>query len=319
LPTRAGAESFVGRDAELARLKANVEAGANTLVLAERGAGLTSLLNRVAFDLDGREELRVVLLSGEVTRSAGDLLAAVGDRLAALSPGGEPGDAAASRPDIASGDGAALLWRVERLARLAAGLENRVVVMIDGIGSAAVAHTVFGQLRNELWQMERITWVFGGATANRGRYLEPPADAFWESLVELKPLSNSELYTILVGRRLAGLPGDTVEAVLAAAAGNPMRLLVGARTAEEGRLPGQLEHDSRLSESAASLLHYLQTHGASSASDKGLLAELGWSRGRAQQVFKALEAAGLVTAELAPTDGAPGRPRKVYELTEAAR
>ena len=130
--------------------------------------------------------------------------------------------------------------------------------MIDGIGSATVAHTVFGQLRNELWQMETITWVLGGASAHRGRYLEPPADAFWESVIELGPLSKNDQYTILVKRNLADLPRETLNAVLAAAAGNPMRLLVGARAAGDGRLPGQLEHDPQLSESAASLLHYLK-------------------------------------------------------------
>ena len=318
LATRSGADLFMGRSEELAKLKANVEAGANTLVLAERGGGLTSFLNRTVFDLEPREDLRIVVLPGEAARSASDLLAAVADRLVAASTREPASVAAPNRPEYASDVAAVLLWRLERIAQVAESLESRAIVVIDGICSPAVAHTMFGQLRNELWQIEPITWVLGGAAAHRGRYLEPPADAFWESVIDLPPLSKNELFMILVKHHLALSNGDQ-NTVLEAANGNPMALLLAARNAEDGHLPGQQEHDAQLSESAARLMYELQINGPASASDKGLLTRLGWSRGRAQQVLKALEQAGLVAGELAPADGGPGRPRKVYRLTEAAR
>src|SRR3954454_16232447 len=88
LATRADTEHFVGRTAELNRLEANLDAGINTLVLAQRGAGLTSFLNRAVYDLERRSagELEVVVLPGEVARSAADLLAAVADRVTRSAP-----------------------------------------------------------------------------------------------------------------------------------------------------------------------------------------------------------------------------------------
>ena len=50
-----------------------------------------------------------------------------------------------------------------------------------------------------------------------------------------------------------------------------------------------------------------------SASDENLLSRLQWSRVRANQVFRELEEAGIVSATLQPAD-AVGRPRKVYGL-----
>jgi hypothetical protein len=328
LATRADSSRFVGREVELDRLLANVGAGVNTLVLADRGAGLTSLLNRAVVDLEQRDDLDVVVLSAEVARSAADLLAAIADRISTVTGRKTEPVGVSDRSELASDEGATVLWRLDRIARLAPARqggsqtgadERQVVVVIDGIGSPAVAHTVFGQLRNELWHMETITWVLGGVAAQRGQYLEPPADAFWESVIELAPLSTDDLDAILVQRDLSGLGDDLRRAVIGAANGNPMQLLLGAGAAQDGRRPNQQPPDARLGESAARLIHYLQTDGPSSASDKGLLAKLGWSRGRAQQVLKVLEDAGLVSAELTPADGGPGRPRKVYRVSEAGR
>jgi DNA-binding MarR family transcriptional regulator len=318
--TLAGGELFVGRHEELTQLESNVIAAVNTLVLAERGAGLTSFLNQAVGDLEVKDDLRVVVLSGEAARTAGDFLGAVADRLitAATADRTSATVMAPEHRDPASDTATGLMRRLDRIAQLASDLGTAVVVVIDGIGIPAVAHTVFGQLRNELWQMDQITWVLGGAASQRGRHLEPPAEAFWESVIDLPALSRNDLYTILAKRHLALSP-DSRDAVIDAAAGNPMKLLLAARNAEEGRLPGQREQDPKLSEAGARLIHYLQTHGPASASDGGLLADLGLSRARAQQILGALERAGLVIGELAQTDGSPGRPRKVYRLTEDAR
>ncbi|HEY2259998.1 MAG TPA: hypothetical protein VGH45_09810 [Solirubrobacteraceae bacterium] len=333
LATRADTERFVGRTAELTRLEANLEAGINTLVLAQRGAGLTSFLNRAVYDLERRSagELEVVVLPGEVARSAADLLAAVADRVtrsAPPRPASGPDDRGAERAlgdrgaavAAPSGEqeGARLLAATERLRQAidAAARSGPTVVVIDGLARPEVAHTVFGQLRNELWQIEAMTWVLGGAAAQRGRYLEPPADAFWESVIELAPLSADELGAIVDQHDLPESDPGSRRELIAAAAGNPLQLLLAARAAAQGRPPDRRQPDPDLGESAARLMHYLQTQGPASASDGGLLNELGWSRGRAQQVLKGLEQAGLVRAELAPAGGAPGRPRKVYRVAE---
>ena len=318
LPTRAGSELFVGRNEELTQLEANVIAGANSLILAERGGGLTSFLNLAVRELELRDDLRVVVLPGEAAHTASDLLGAVADRLGNAGPQPATNLVAPERQRLATDTAAGLLSRLDLIAQLVGALETRVAVVIDGVANPAVAHTVFGQLRNELWQMEQVTWVLGGAASQRGRYLEPPADAFWESVIDLRAFSDNDLFTILLKRELALAPGAR-DAVIDAADGNPMKLLIAARNAQEGRIPGQTDEDRKLTEPGARLLHYLQIHGASSASDQGLLSALGWTRARAQQVLTALEKSGLVKAELAQTDGSPGRPRKVYEVSETAR
>lgn len=167
------------------------------------------------FELETRADVRVVALTGEIAQTGNELLAVLADRLGSSSVAD-----ASPRPVAVPGvaeptaeGGSMLLWRADRLAQLAARLETRVVVVVDGVGSAAAAHTVFGQLRNELWQMETITWVLGGAVVQRGRYLEPPADAFWESVIELPPLARNDLFTILVRHQLA-FPNDLRDAVL---------------------------------------------------------------------------------------------------------
>jgi hypothetical protein len=62
------------------------------------------------------------------------------------------------------------------------------------------------------------------------------------------------------------------------------------------------------------LVAELESLGRASASDDELLNRLGWTRGRASQVFGQLEEAGIVTSS--PLRGERGgRPRKVYELS----
>jgi hypothetical protein len=252
LATRADSSGFVGREDELERLLANVGPGVNTLVVADRGAGLTSLLNRAVVDLEQREGLDVVVLSAEVARSAADLLPAIADRISMVTGRKTEPAGVSDRSELASDEEAAVLWRLDRIARLAparqagsqTGADERpVVVVIDGIGTPAVAHTVFGQLRNELCQMETITWVLGGVAAQRGQYLEPPADAFWESVIELPALSTDDLDAILGQRDLPGLSDDLRRDVIQAADGNPMRLLLAAGAAQQGRRPNEKPSD----------------------------------------------------------------------------
>jgi hypothetical protein len=308
----------LGRAAEAEALLANLDEGINTLVLSERGGGLSSFLNLIVYRVEERGDRRVATLPGEAARSASDLLAAVADRLAAATSPASDVAPSPDRPGYSTDDSAVLLWRLDRLARAVSSHPAPAIVVIDGIASGDIAHTVFGQLRNELWRIPQITWVLGGAASQRGRYLEPPADAFWESVIELSPLTDQQLRLLLMDRQMLGLPQHMLDNVFAAANGNPSKLLLLARIARDGEVPGENALDRELGESAARLVHYLDTNGPASASDKGLLSALGWSRGRAQQVLKVLEDAGLVKPRSESADGTPGRPRKVYELIDGA-
>src|SRR6185437_6139558 len=91
---------------------------------------------------------------------------------------------------------AILMELVDLLGDRLAALEQRVCLMVDGI-SPAVAHAVFGSLRNELWALEGATWVVAGDLADGTLYREPPADAFFARTVELGPLDDTDAAKLL--------------------------------------------------------------------------------------------------------------------------
>src|SRR5690606_4027563 len=120
------------------------------------------------------------------------------------------------------------------------------------------------------------------------------------------------------------LPGDAdlpCEPIVAAAGGNPRRLIELARevlTVGAGSDPattGVLQRAAgieRRPAPARMMGRELEALGGASASDPVLLDRLGWTRSRAVQVLKELEAAGVVVGT--EVRAGPGRPRKVYRL-----
>jgi len=197
------------------------------------------------------------------------------------------------------------------------------VVLVDETTSPALIQTVFGRFRDETWQLP-LRWVVVGDTEARATYLAPPADAFFEVVVELAPLSD-EASVELLRRRLEDV-GDPDLADLAALAeladGNPRRLLTLAREVLVDGTPtaalgaardSQAAQLAELGPAAHRLVEELAANGPASASDESLLRRLSWSRGRAAQVFGQLERAGLVRKSTRRADGTSTR--KVYELT----
>jgi hypothetical protein len=318
LDTKADVDLFVDRAAQLAALDGAVEARLNVLLLGDRGMGKTSLLRRLAFELRaaGRPHLFV---DGAVTGDVAELLELV--RAGVDSPGGPDG-----RPFVSLWNGAPiedtgrLLRTLDEIQRSLDGSAR--TVLLDGAPSGRAAHTLFGRLRDELWQLP-LSWVVAADADLRAEYLRPPADAFFDVVVLLDPLSpvhaREALRTRLGARALSK---DQVEEAVAASGGNPRRLLAAARdilagTRTAGRSSRRLELDRKLAtlgRPAAMLVAELESLGRASASDDQLLNRLGWTRGRASQVFGQLEEAGIVTSS--PLRGERGgRPRKVYELS----
>ena len=78
-----------------------------------------------------------------------------------------------------------------------------IVAMLDDTEPSLV-HTLFGQHRDAVWRLP-ICWVVVGNSASTPEYLRPPADAFFEEIVELGPLSQAEAVELLE-RRLDGTP-----------------------------------------------------------------------------------------------------------------
>ena len=215
------------------------------------------------------------------------------------------------------------------------------VVLLDNAVPAA-AHVLMGRLRDETWSLP-VVWVVAADRSAAAGFLEPPADTFFEARVVLDELSAEDALALLrarltgaasgdgvpdqlLGRIVEGVPVRTPRALVSAlrdvvhaagdagdagAATSPTLAAVDRVTGQQREQAGRLAH---LGRSAAMLVAELQSRGGSaSASDDGLLDALGWTRSRASQVFRQLEAADLVTASERRVPGA-GRPRKVYQL-----
>lgn len=205
---------------------------------------------------------------------------------------------------------------------------TETVVLLDGVRAPDVVHELFGRRRDELWELP-LRFVVSGEGAQRARYLAPPADAFFDVVVELGELSPADAAELF--RRRAAAPGTegdaTAHALLAIAdalaAGvsprTPRHLLAAARAALVGGDPaGAVDalaaaraRAAALGRPAALMFADLVANGPASASDEALLDRLGWTRARAVQVLKQLEGAGLVRAEAEARAG-QGRPRKLY-------
>src|SRR5207244_4139396 len=210
----------------------------------------------------------------------------------------------------------ALLDDTLELPKLVASLkeaapEGRRVVLVDELPATSVGHTLFGRLRDELWQLP-LTWVVAVAANEAGPLLSPPAEAFFDVILRLEPLSRAAQRAILDAR--AGNAGRKIAAQIDE--GNPRRLLALAREAVAGgaqppALQRALTHRdaevSKLGRAASMLMAELESLGPTSASDEQLLKRLGWTRTRAVQVLRQLEEKGLVTSETAKDESGSAR------------
>ena len=185
--------------------------------------------------------------------------------------------------------------------------------MIDEI-LPAVAHGVFGTLRNELWTLQGASWVISGESAAEALYREPPADAFFARTIVLAPLSDADARKLL-GAQVPDLGAADVDTVLAAGQGNPRRLLRAAADIQAGIPPDEAptyelakKATSLAGPLAGRLVEYIAEHGPTSASDENMLRQIGASRQRASQLMHQLHSAGLLRTVEQAKEGRPGRP-----------
>jgi energy-coupling factor transporter ATP-binding protein EcfA2 len=321
LDNAADAELFLPRP-EAERIEQNCRDGINTLVTGARGMGKTSLLRHVAYVLRERDSA-ATFVDGRPARNAPSLVWLLGQELGRTDPAipyrlGRLFDAT-DRAVLREGE---LINAVRALASDSANERRREVVLVDSPPPGPAAHQLFGRLRDELWQLP-YTWVVAVDENRRGELLTPPADVFFEDVVELQPLSDPE-QAELIGRRLE--PGEVTPWRLGGPdEGNPRTLLEATRLAARHKDPdkqlraivGRETDVSRLGRAASMLYAELGALGPSSASDEELLNRLGWSRQRAAQVLADLEASGFVRATMRP--GPSGRPRKTFEIVPPVR
>lgn len=323
LDTRADAELFVGRRSELSRLRRSLELRLNVLVHSEAGAGKTSLLRHLVWLERTNGGSTPHYLSATTASTVTELIELVAGALGVTK-----------LPAEVSGDPLGLLAHLADVVKDEPGPDGpgaQPVVILDE-PDADVAFTLFGQLRDEVWQLP-VTWVVAMDSSDVYRLFRPPADAFFEVRLELPRLQPGEVRELLLRRVPAGLAtershklSDEVVAELAATR-DPRRALDGARRllTEEATWDdlkrirkrrddavGELGPSARMVVDALS-----QLGGAASASDPELLELLGWTRPRAVQVLSGLEKAGILDTATVRHNGTAGRPRKVYRLVEA--
>ncbi|HEY2052412.1 MAG TPA: hypothetical protein VGH14_00580 [Solirubrobacterales bacterium] len=300
---------FVARP-EVERLQRNGRDGSNTLLLGEAGAGKTSLLRNVLLRLRGDGQ-PAVWIDGAFADDVVGLLSLIEDDLRQARV-----DVPATLPS-GPGETAAVMATLRNLRHHMPDGE-RVVILLDLAPGGVDPHALFGRFRDELWQLP-LTWIVAAPTTMRGALTTPPADAFFEDVVELGPLS-AEQQGELVGRRLG--QGETTPWRLPGEGeGNPRRLLrivresfrtgepVDAHFLARSLRDGEL---ASLGQSARAVHDYLEEFGPTSASDNDLLVYLNWSRQRAAKVLAELEDAGLVRSEAG--SGESGRPRKLFAV-----
>lgn len=295
LAIRSDKPLFVDRVKERARIASALGYGWNVLVVGERGSGKTSLVRQLWLQEPMHRDVVFVSAAG----TNGDPVEVLRRVVAELDRpmASEPGDLAAL------------------LAALPpTGEPDKPVVVLDDV-TGPLGHTLFGTLRDDLWEVG-VQWLAVTDDVQAGVLLQPPANAFFEAVVHLGPMSPSELEELVRLRlqdREEDLPPGVMKA-LSVAAGNPRRALGEVRQILLTGDAGHRDRESVLAElgrPAHMLYVELLDLGPVSASDQDLQERMGWTRPRLVQVLNELERAGLVVATTAPSSGA-GRPRKLY-------
>jgi DNA-binding MarR family transcriptional regulator len=322
------ARLFVDRKVELETLERNAESRLNSLVVGPPGIGKTSLLHQLERRLDSHAELEPIFVDGAGrAASPEELLSLINYRLdedrSRFSYIGEAMQTAGRRPPRTGTE--QLLAALRTVREALAARERRTVLIVDELPSGETAHALFGQLRDELWSLP-ATWVVAARTSEQAAYLRPPASAFFESVVTVEPLPEKAAMQLLKKRTAdAEIDGGLLREIAAAADGQPALLILLARqTLLEGRSlddakgaqDERMQRARQLGDAASRLVAYIEANGPVSASDARMLSELSWTRGRATQVLRQLEQAGL--AEVSNERVGSGR-RKVYTLKTELR
>lgn len=306
-------------------LERNALAGVNTLVVSERGMGKTTTLRQLTRRLRARPDIVAVFVDGNLpTPGPIDLVQTI--MRAGARASGFSSLRLAVLGDLTTVEGRdndRLVEAVRRLRRVVPEGTKRIVAIVDSLSEPVAAHTVFGRLRDELWQSP-YRFIASVDSSMARQVLRPPADAFFEEVLQLGALTSDEQMDIArrrVGKRLADRLRPRLEVLDAETPRRLIRLL--RHLVEDGEdqatsymssIENRNRSVSRLGRPSAMLVAELEALGPRSASDDELLRRLGWTRQRAAQVFRQLEDAGLVKGDRLP--GPQGRPRRVFSLVE---
>jgi DNA-binding transcriptional ArsR family regulator len=292
---------FVDRDEETAAVLRALDLGFNVLVVGDPKSGRTSLLRHVE-RLVGDSGRRTAFVDALPHEGLPGLLEALRGALSA--PPGLPSPAGPA-PSISESDVAAL---APAPVPGNSGPDNSATVFVDNL-TPGVAQALFGRFRDALWQLP-YQWVVAGLLVRRSEYLEPPADSFFDSIVELGSLSEEDARSLL--RRRIESAGDSEDAhllersmeqiVKGTVERTPGALLAGARATLLRGAPDSAFADlvklqtqaSSMGRGHAMVFSELEAMAPVHAGDERLLQRLGYTRPRVVQILKDLEKEGVV-------------------------
>jgi DNA-binding transcriptional ArsR family regulator len=288
---------FVDRAEETAAVLRALDLGFNVLVVGDPKSGRTSLLRHVE-RLVGDSGRRTAFVDALSHEGLPGLLEALRGALGA-SPG--PPSPAGPTSTVSESDVAAL-------APVDPAPADAATVFVDNL-TPGVAQALFGRFRDALWQLP-YQWVVAGLLVRRSEYLEPPADSFFDSIVELGSLSEEDARSLL--RRRIETAGDSEDAhllersmeqiVKGTVERTPGALLAGARATLLRGAPDSAFADlvklqtqaNSMGRGHAMVFSELEAMAPVHAGDERLLQRLGYTRPRIVQILKDLEKEGVV-------------------------
>jgi energy-coupling factor transporter ATP-binding protein EcfA2 len=294
-----------------------IERKLNVLLTGGRGSGKTTLLRQAQLTLRKRAD-NVAFVDATTASSVVELVARIRDAVT-----GRPAPVADSvavlqsvlpNPTPAPGGASQILYG--QLMALESVPET--VILVDASGSAQAVYGLFGRLRDVLWQLPH-TWVLAVDDHEKSTALKPPADAFFDAIVDLNPMPTERLIHLLELREPESEPRLRA-AIAANATGNPraaIRALNDAVINDRDPLADMrgrsalLDSASQLGRPYRMLMAELLDRGQASPSDESLQKTLGLSRARLTQLLRELLENKLVSASTERPEG-PGRPRTVY-------
>jgi energy-coupling factor transporter ATP-binding protein EcfA2 len=292
----------------------------NTLIYGARGSGKTTLLRQLQLTLRNHSEPVVFVDAAAVTEPI-ELVALIRDSLK-----GRPGTLQSSVGsaslkqmvgDPSPPPGGASRFLYDMLVSLGQDIEP-TTIMLDASGSAQAIYGLFGRMRDTVWRLPHH-WLVAIDDGDRATALKPPADAFFDTVIELGPLPIESVLMVL-HKRTNELEPAVLSQIAADSAGNPRAAI---RAANEALVHGSdpaadLSARARLLDAAAQigrpqgmLMAELLDLGQASPSDQVLLQRLGLTRARVSTLLQQLLEDGLVESTVERSDG-PGRPRKIY-------
>lgn len=294
-------------------LKAAVERQLNVLVLGGRGSGKTSLLRTLEAAYSDPERVAVYVDLGPA-QTAEEALLIIADALG--HPWGMGESLRSNLAPFKVSPSSALLQRARHLGKAPPSL-----ILVDSPPGNGEAHTLFGRLRDELWQLPH-RWVVAANDVLRDELTRAPASAFFDVQLQLEPLSIAQQRDFLQRRLQADEPGVDIDAIVGETDGLPRSVLQLARAAVLSSVGDAVAQSQdrrhRLAElpnTASTIVAFIEDFGPTSGSDPHLLSALGVSGQRARQVMRELEEDGILES-FAEQEERRGRPRKLYDLND---